>query len=183
MAKAPKTTQVVAQESAKPLTWREQRFVEQYIRNKGNASLAAREAGYSHHTCRQIGSETLAKPYIQAAIALEQEKDRQMLKFGKEDALKILLGMVLAQPSDFDNVLKDPQNKENYADLGYKEYAIQSIKKSLKNGNEVKFVDRLAALDDLWDKLGLDKDTSGGNFFDELGRIIDVVRKTKEPKQ
>lgn len=179
MTKTPKTGQVPAQE--KELTWREQRFIEHYIRT-GNASLAAREAGYSHASCAFYGHELLRKPYIAEAIALEREKDSQLLNFKKADALKILLGMVLASPEDFTEILKNPTDKERYKELGYKKYAIQSVKESFKNGNEVKFVDRLAALDDLWDKLGLGQEASSGNWFDDLGRVIDSIRAAKGTK-
>lgn len=49
------------------LTTKQQAFIEHYLRT-WNASEAAREAGYSERTARQIGAENLTKPDIQAAI-------------------------------------------------------------------------------------------------------------------
>ena len=51
----------------KPLTTRQQRFVEEYMINL-NASAAAIRAGYSPKTARFIGHENLTKPNIQAAV-------------------------------------------------------------------------------------------------------------------
>ena len=49
------------------LTERQKRFVDYYIQT-GNAAEAARKAGYSAKNPRNVASEILAKPYIQAAI-------------------------------------------------------------------------------------------------------------------
>ena len=52
----------------KDLTPKQQRFVEEYLIDL-NATQAARRAGYSEKTARQIGTENLAKPAVQDAIA------------------------------------------------------------------------------------------------------------------
>lgn len=49
------------------LTEKQQRFVDYYIET-GNASEAARKAGYSEKTCRVTGQENLLKPAIKSAI-------------------------------------------------------------------------------------------------------------------
>nr|DAI28870.1 MAG TPA: terminase small subunit [Caudoviricetes sp.] len=49
------------------LTEKQQRFVDFYIET-GNASEAARKAGYSEKTCRVTGQENLQKPAIKSAI-------------------------------------------------------------------------------------------------------------------
>jgi phage terminase small subunit len=50
------------------MTSKQSRFVEEYLIDL-NATQAAIRAGYSKKTARQIGSENLAKPDIQDAIA------------------------------------------------------------------------------------------------------------------
>jgi phage terminase small subunit len=52
----------------RPLTGRQERFVEQYVIDL-NATAAARRAGYSARTARQQGAENLSKPDIARAIA------------------------------------------------------------------------------------------------------------------
>ena len=54
--------------TAKKLTPKQNRFVEEYLIDL-NATKAAVRAGYSEKTARQIGSENLSKPAIQEAIA------------------------------------------------------------------------------------------------------------------
>lgn len=50
------------------LTEKQERFVDYYVENQGNATEAARKAGYSQKTCRSIGQENMTKPDIKAAI-------------------------------------------------------------------------------------------------------------------
>ena len=52
------------------LTPRQRRFCEEYLVDL-NASAAARRAGYSADTARQIGAENLTKPDIQTEIQRE----------------------------------------------------------------------------------------------------------------
>jgi len=52
----------------KGLTLKQNLFVCEYCSNGGNASAAARAAGYSKKTAKVIGTENLTKPAIRAAI-------------------------------------------------------------------------------------------------------------------
>lgn len=54
------------------LNMRQQKFVDEYIRNGGNGTQAAIFAGYSENSARTTACEILAKPYIKEA--LEQRK-------------------------------------------------------------------------------------------------------------
>lgn len=61
-------SQTYATAAALPeLTAREGAFVLHYLRT-GNATEAAREAGYSERTARKQGSEVLARPRVQRAV-------------------------------------------------------------------------------------------------------------------
>ena len=53
------------------LTLKQEKFVQEYVVCL-NGTEAARRAGYSHRTARQIASENLTKPYIRAAIDRER---------------------------------------------------------------------------------------------------------------
>lgn len=63
------------------LTPKQQRFVEEYLIDL-NATAAAKRAGYSEDTARQMGAENLSKPVIQEAIqtAKAQRNKRTRLK-------------------------------------------------------------------------------------------------------
>lgn len=155
----------------KTLTWREEKFVEAYIRI-GNGTAAAMEAGIP---CpRQQASRLLSRVYIQDAIDEFKERDREILNFKREDALRILLGMALATPDDFADVLRNPSDRRNYKRLGYKKHALVSAEKSIKFGNSIKLADKRAALNDLWEKLGLDKDAGEGDRESFLERFAQL---------
>lgn len=49
------------------LTEKQKRFVDYYVET-GNATEAAKRAGYSAKTAKQVGQENLTKPYLKAAI-------------------------------------------------------------------------------------------------------------------
>jgi len=67
----------------KKLTERQSRFVDNYV-DCGNASEAAREAGYSQKTAGEIGHENLKKPEIRGAIAERMDEagitEKRLLK-------------------------------------------------------------------------------------------------------
>lgn len=50
------------------LTEKQQRFVDYYIETQGNATEAARKAGYAQKAAYATGAENLKKPQIKAAI-------------------------------------------------------------------------------------------------------------------
>jgi phage terminase small subunit len=73
------------------LTARQQRFVEEYLVDL-NATAAAKRAGYSERTAKQMGTENLAKPALAAAIQEAQLRraertgitaDRVLAEIGK----------------------------------------------------------------------------------------------------
>lgn len=72
------------------LTAKQDRFVAEYLID-GNGARAAREAGYSEKTARQIATENLSKPDIQAAIAAKQQEMAGKLELRKEHALLAML--------------------------------------------------------------------------------------------
>ena len=156
------------------LTLREEKFIEHYIRT-GNAASSALEAGYAHNSCRQEGYRLLTLHYIKAAIDEERARLKDYLKFDRETYFQMLVGMAFATQDDFAEVLKDPTNPEAYANLGMKRHALKSAKKSYKNGNEVTLVDKQAAMDKLYDRLGLGEKSDPRDWSDGLGRIAEIV--------
>ena len=46
------------------LTPKQKAFADEYIKNGGNATDAARKAGYAERSARDIGNENLTKPHI-----------------------------------------------------------------------------------------------------------------------
>lgn len=72
------------------LTERQARFVEHFALC-GNATEAARKAGYSSHTARVIGQENLLKPAVKDALASRQQLFRAELDLTKQDVIKGIL--------------------------------------------------------------------------------------------
>lgn len=185
MGKKRKSGQEPAREgSTKPktkkLTWREERFIWAYIDNGGNGAMAAREAGYSPISARQIAADNMAKPYIRDAIDSERERLKNLVNFTREKAVKILVGQATARAADFTEVLRDPRDKKNYKGLFEKEFAIEAVEHSSKNGNKVKLIsnsERRAIIDDLWEKLGLDKEAGEDDRLSFLERFAGLGKR------
>lgn len=59
-----------------PMTEKQRAFVLEYARNGGNASAAAREAGYPIKSAHEQGRQQLEKPHIRQAIYKELMKLR-----------------------------------------------------------------------------------------------------------
>ena len=66
------------------LTPKQKAFADEYIKNGGNASDAARKAGYAERSVRVTGTQNLTNPNISAYIAEKQsliEKQKQMTRW------------------------------------------------------------------------------------------------------
>lgn len=68
------------------LTAKQQRFVDEYLID-GNGARAARSAGYSENSARQIATENLSKLYIQEAIDEKRQQTADKLELRKEHVL------------------------------------------------------------------------------------------------
>lgn len=69
------------------LTPKQQRFVTEYLKC-GNATEAAKQAGYSEKTAFRIGAENLQKPAIARAIERAQERRNDRLELEEDFELK-----------------------------------------------------------------------------------------------
>ena len=79
------------------MTLKQRRFVMAYLKS-GNATDAAIKAGYSRDTARQMGTENLSKPVIQAAISkvneVTDDKDVADIHERKKTLSEIVRGRV-----------------------------------------------------------------------------------------
>ena len=69
------------------LTEKQGRFVEEFLVD-GNASAAARRAGYSEKTARAIGNENLTKPAIREAIDKAREERTERTKLTADEVIE-----------------------------------------------------------------------------------------------
>ena len=72
------------------MTPKQMLFVENYLLDF-NGTAAAIRAGYSPNSARQIATENLSIPAIQALIKEQQVNDASKLKMTRQQALKVLL--------------------------------------------------------------------------------------------
>lgn len=77
----------------RPLTPKQQRFVEEYLIDL-NATQAAIRAGYSARTAKSIGQENLTKPVIAAAIAAAKEARSERVQVDQDYVLGNLMEIV-----------------------------------------------------------------------------------------
>lgn len=81
------------------LTPRQKAFADYYIA-LGNASEAARKAGYSEKNANNIGSENLAKPEIQAYIKVRMESQDQERVASADEVLRFYTAVMRGQEKD-----------------------------------------------------------------------------------
>jgi len=165
------------------LNRRQERFIDAYILNGGERVAAALDSGCPSAIADSWSRMQLRVPAVIEAIRTEQQHLQRRLRFGREDALRMYIGMAKATLDDFRKVLINPENEKAYVGLGDKIHALKGAKKSYKNGNSIELVDKKAVIDGLWEKLGLGKEGSSGNWFDGLEQLVELVRATKERKQ
>ena len=86
-ARAGKASEPVAPTHASELEPRQERFVQEYLIDL-NATQAAIRAGYSEKSARQMGTENLSKPSIQAAISKAQAERAERTGIAADKALR-----------------------------------------------------------------------------------------------
>jgi phage terminase small subunit len=93
-------TESVYQESLKRLTRKGQAFVREYLIDE-NAAGAARRAGYSKHSDRNIGWENLTKPDIAAAVSAGLDMLAARAEITAEKVLREIAAVAFASASHF----------------------------------------------------------------------------------
>ena len=76
------------------LTEKQKKFVDYYIQTNGNASEAARLAGYSEKTARASGAENLTKPNIKNAIDARLKELENKRTANAQETLELLTSIM-----------------------------------------------------------------------------------------
>lgn len=186
MKKERKTVQVAAGEPPRKtlkLTWDQERFVDAYIKHNGVGLLAyqAIVPTMSKECAASMAYKWLSKVHILHAIEARREEIRQALSIKAEDVIQALSGMAEATLDDFTNVMRDPTNRKNYRGLRDKRKGLEFARQTTvyteqgeKVTNEIKILsasERRAALNDLWEKLGLAKTANLDSRQDVLAEV------------
>ena len=128
---------------ARKLTVKQRKFADEYIIS-GNATDAARKAGYSEKTAGQMGAENLKKPYILNYIEerLKELEDKQIAK--QEEVLKYLT-----------SVMRGKETEETLRNIGDGYQEISDIKVSAKD--RIKAAELIGKRYSLWsDRLDIE---------------------------
>ncbi|MED1533931.1 terminase small subunit [Bacillus altitudinis] len=141
------------------LTEKQKRFADYYI-ELGNATEAARKAGYSSKTAKSIGQENLTKPDIKSYIKERlNEKDAEriasqdeilefltaVMRGEKTEQIPVGLGEGAQQLEDKDPYLKD---RVKAAELLGKRHAMWTDKVDMVGNVGVRIVDDIGDDDD-----------------------------------
>jgi phage terminase small subunit len=131
------------------LTDKEYLFANYYLGDaRFNATEAAKLAGYSERSARQIGYENLTKPYIQAYIRERSEDRLQRLGITQERVLAEISKIAFANVTD---LFEGDWELKSLGDIPKeKSAAIKSLTKT-PSGVKVAMHDKLGALLKLWE--------------------------------
>lgn len=171
---------------SRKLTYREERFVDEYLRT-GNATQAAIIAGYSRVGARVQGHRLLTNANVILTIDAAREQAREKAKVERTDLLEKLIVIALGDPGDI--IAWDDRGIriKDYKKAGINRHMVESISRTdtpsewgVSVTKQVKFRDKIKAIDELWKKLGFDKHNSGRDrqaFAATIRRALDRVKK------
>ena len=113
-------------EKKNKITKKQKDFVRAYLKNGHNATAAAREAGYSSKTARQIAAENLSKPYIAQFLDEESKKNEEEFRYTLVDHIKDLdyIAAEAIAREDFKTALAAKTNKGKCCGLYIEKHSV-----------------------------------------------------------
>lgn len=120
---------------------KEKAFITAYIKNKGNASQAAIDAGYSKKTSRMMGYKLLNKPYIKTEIdkILKAKNDKKIVQ--ADEVIELLSKLARGKVKEDQVVVEGGGNGFSTARI---------IKKGTANRDQLSALDKLARIHGLY---------------------------------
>lgn len=160
------------------LTAKQEIFVQEYLIDL-NAAQAAIRAGYSSATAKEIGAENLTKPNIRARIDEALAERSRRTGINQDRVVQELARIGFFKATDAVNV-NSAKLKENITDDDAA--VIASVKVKTVSGDsfdsterEIKFADKLKALELLGKHLGMFKDKVEVSVIDAEKSKLDSV--------
>lgn len=105
------------------LTPKQKAFADYYI-ECGNATEAARKAGYSKSTARQTGAENLSKPYISAYIEERMAQQDANLVASADEVVRFYTSVMRGEVKDSFGLDASLADRIRAADSLMKRYAV-----------------------------------------------------------
>ena len=177
------------------LTPKQQRFVEEYLIDL-NATQAAIRSGYSEKTAKEIGSENLTKPNIQAAIQEAQNKRTERTEITQDMVLQELAKIGFSNMLDYMTITNGGDLVPDFSALTKDQAAAisevtieQYLEGRGEDAQEVKKIkcklsDKRAALVDMGRHLGMFKDKIEHDVSDPLKELLSRASgNTLKPKE
>ena len=109
------------------LTPKQQAFADYYIET-GNATEAARRAGYSEDTARQIGAENLTKPAISEYISIRMAEQSKKRVADANEVIEFYTAVMRGEKKDQFGLDASLSDRLKAADSLMKRYAVGSEK-------------------------------------------------------
>lgn len=160
------------------LTAKQEMFVQEYLIDL-NATQAAIRAGYSTATAKEIGCENLTKPNIRARIDEALAERSKRTGVNQDRVILELARIGFFKPTIAINVNKATVNDDISEDDAA---VISSVKVKVVSGEtfdsterEIKFADKLKALELLGKHIGMFKDKVEISVMDEEKSKLDSV--------
>lgn len=169
------------------LTPKQELFIAEYLKD-GNATRAAKAAGYSEDTAHAIGWENLRKPEIAEEIAKRQNNRLQRLEVDADKVLQELAKLAFFDPRNFyrpDGSLKDPQELDDITAMALAGWEVEQAYEHFGKGQakpsgdlkKIKMVDKGQNLERLGRHLKLFTDKVELGADDSLANAIAEARK------
>ena len=126
--------------SKSKLTMKQKAFADYYIET-GNATEAAKRAGYSKKTSYSIGNENLKKPEVLSYIEerMQEIEDNRIAK--GDEVLKYLTGVMRGEVKDQFGLDPSLQDRTKAAELLGKRYRLFTEKVEMSTVSMVRIVD------------------------------------------
>lgn len=171
-------------QAEKPLTYKQQRFAEEYVRLNGHGTAAAIAAGCTSTSARERASRWLKKINIRRAIDAEREAMKARAGISRNQVIDELVLRAFGDARELfevrgDEIVLKPKRKmgRNFKLVSGVTISKSSGDQGSSNSVSLKFIDQRAALNDLWEKLGLDKEASTKDRVSFLERLAGLGGK------
>lgn len=158
------------------LTDKQKAFVNEYLIDL-NATQAAIRAGYSAKNAGKIGSQLLEKTRISAEINKAMAKREKRTEITQDRVLKELATIGFFQITDFMKVDKGQLVIKDTSDVDLENIPAISGIKATQFGLDVRFHDKVKALELIGEHLGMWSGNTGN--ADSLARLDEILSEVK----
>lgn len=158
------------------LTDKQKAFVNEYLIDL-NATQAAIRAGYSAKNADKIGSQLLGKSRVSAEINKAMAKREKRTEITQDRVLKELATIGFFQITDFMKVDKGQLVIKDTSDVDLENIPAISGIKATQFGLDVRFHDKVKALELIGEHLGMWSGNTGN--ADSLARLDEILSEVK----